>query len=131
MRRPSTFLSRIDIRQQGDFSGLPDGAFHAILSNPPYIAVGDRDSLMPDVRDYEPAEALFAGADGLDVIRQLLSEGSRLLLPGGFLLIEIGCGQGSAVEALATDLEFVEVRKDYAGLDRMALWRRRASENGA
>ncbi len=115
---------RLTLLKQGDLAGLPSGTFHAIVSNPPYVALSEKTSLMADVRDYEPAEALFAGADGLDVIRMILADGAALLRPNGFLLLEIGCDQGAAVAQLPTALTFVEVRRDYGGLDRMALWRK-------
>ena len=75
--------------------------FDLILANPPYVALADRDQLMPDVRDYEPASALFAGEDGLEALRALMPVFMRRLNPGAVALVEIGIGQGEAASALA------------------------------
>lgn len=75
--------------------------FDLILCNPPYIA---QDEILPvDVSRYEPASALFAGEDGLDVYRLLVPRLRRLLAPGGLAAIEIGASQGAAVMALVID----------------------------
>jgi release factor glutamine methyltransferase len=77
-----------------------DGAVDLVLSNPPYIPDGGtiRD---PEVRDWDPAPALWAGPDGLDVIRAVERTARRLLVPDGLLLLEHGSSQGAAVAALA------------------------------
>ncbi len=75
--------------------------FDVIVSNPPYVAEADRATLPPEVVGWEPAEALFAGDDGLAVIRRLVSEAPRHLLPGGLLALEAGLGQHEQVAALA------------------------------
>ncbi len=67
--------------------------FDFVVSNPPYVPEPDRDSLSVEVRDYEPALALFAGADGLDVYRRLIPAAFAALTPGGFVALEIGFGQ--------------------------------------
>ncbi len=92
-----------------------------VVSNPPYVGTEDGDRLAPDVRRWEPAQALFAGLDGLDLIRRLLPEARACLVPGGLLLVEIGSTQGEAVAALAREAGLVEVsiERDLAGLDRV------------
>ena len=75
------------------------GTFEVILANPPYVE--DNAALDRQVRGYEPAGALFAGADGLDAYRALLPQLPALLAPGGIALVEIGATQGPAVAALA------------------------------
>lgn len=77
--------------------------FDIIVCNPPYVATTQRDTLAPSVRDYEPAEALFADEDGLSIIRRLLADAPALLKPGGHLLFEIAYDQSQAVADLATD----------------------------
>jgi release factor glutamine methyltransferase len=98
------------------------GPFDLIVANPPYVPAGTRDGLQPDVRDYEPAAALFGhGADGLDEVRELLSESPARLTPGGWLLMEFGFGQGDAVRAAVSavpDLELVDVLRDLQGYER-------------
>jgi len=85
----------------GDWAAAIAGAFDLIVSNPPYIARDDLAGLPPDVRDFDPVEALDGGLDGLDAYRAILPSISRLLAPGGLAVIEIGSGQGGAVETIA------------------------------
>ena len=98
--------------------------FDWIVCNPPYIKNAERDSLSPDVRDHEPEIALFAGDDGLAVIRRLISEAPQYLAPNGKLLFEIGATQAEPVRALI-DAEPAycgcEFLKDYAKKDRLVL----------
>lgn len=77
------------------------GRFDLILANPPYVEF-DAD-LAPDVRNYEPAEALFAGADGLDDYRVLVPQLPALLTPHGVALVEIGASQAEAVVEIGAD----------------------------
>jgi release factor glutamine methyltransferase len=88
----------------------------AVVSNPPYVAAGDR--LPPDV-GFEPRGALFGGEDGLDVIRRLVKEASDV----PFLALEVGAGQATSVASLmgAWDVELV---RDYAGHERVVVGRR-------
>ena len=105
------------------FAGVPDKAYDLILSNPPYIPEGSAD-VSPDVRRYEPHSALFAGADGLDVIRQLVRQSPSRLKSGGRLIFEMDGSQGQSVKRLIEEtesLKFVKIVKDYAGLDRVAV----------
>lgn len=113
---------RVDIRVQDGLAGLAP-PFHAIVSNPPYIRDDEYAGLMPEVRDFEPREALTAGADGLDVVRMIIAGAPPLLVPDGFTLLEIGCGQGKAVAQIAAEAGFHEAQilQDFAGLDRYAL----------
>jgi release factor glutamine methyltransferase len=102
-------------------------AFDLIVSNPPYVPEGDRPSLAPEVRDYEPAGALFAGPDGLDVIRRLIPMSSKRLAPGGHLIFEIGIDQGAAVTQLISttpDLRMVGLRNDLQGIPRTVVVQR-------
>lgn len=113
---------RIDIRLQPDFSGLQP-PFHAVVSNPPYVNPADRETLSPDVREYEPSEALFAGEEGLAIYRQLLRETPPLLVAGGFLAVEIGQGQREAIASVAGErgLAVERVVNDYAGIERVLI----------
>lgn len=101
--------------------GLPP--LDLIVTNPPYVPERDRASLSPDVRDFEPALALFAGEDGLDVIRALLPEARAALKPGGALVMEIGAGQADAVGALLGEagLRLIAVRPDLQGIPRIVV----------
>jgi release factor glutamine methyltransferase len=107
------------------FSALPAGLrADVIVSNPPYVAVGDP-ALDADVLDWEPAQALFAGSDGLDDLREIIAGASAHLRPGGWLVCEIGAGQAAAVTALARSAGLIEVsiEPDPAGHDRMLVAR--------
>jgi release factor glutamine methyltransferase len=97
--------------------------FDAVLSNPPYIADGERPGLPADVRDHEPPTALFAGADGLDVYRRLVPQAAQA---APLVAVEVGAGQAEAVGGLmrAAGLSSVEVRADLAGIDRVVIGRR-------
>lgn len=101
-------------------AGLGDD-FDALVSNPPYVSDGDRAALAPEITRHEPAAALFAGADGLSVIRRLVGMlGSRLR----FVALEVGAGQSGAVRALFPDGWETGVRADLAGHDRVVTARR-------
>ena len=113
---------------EGDwFDGLAAdlrGRLDLVVSNPPYVA--EHDELVPEVRDWEPAEALLAGPDGLAALRQIVAASPGWLAPGGWLVTEIGATQGEQVAALARDagLVDVDVRPDLAGHDRILVARR-------
>lgn len=92
-----------------------------IVSNPPYIESNVIDSLMPEVKEYEPMMALDGGVDGLDFYKRIIQEAPSHLNVNGYLLFEIGCNQAKAVSELMSAAGFIEVQvcKDYAGLDRV------------
>lgn len=92
---------RIEWRETSLLGG--NGGVDLVVANPPYVPSGDRDSLMPEVRDHEPALALFGGADGLDVVRNLVAEAESELRPGAWLVFEFGYGQANFVRALFGD----------------------------
>jgi release factor glutamine methyltransferase len=101
---------------------LADGSFDLILSNPPYVAERDRPTLQPEVRDYEPALALFAGDDGLAIYRRLIPEAARLLRPHGWLMMELG--DAAAVREMLREWHGVEIKDDLAGIPRVIIARR-------
>lgn len=98
-----------------------EGRYDIIVSNPPYIRREEIDTLMPEVRDYEPRQALDGGEDGLDFYRRIVAESPAYLNGGGRLYLEIGCDQGDAVQELLLQQGFREVNvvQDYGGLDRV------------
>jgi release factor glutamine methyltransferase len=109
-------------------TGGREAAVDLIVSNPPYVAEVDRMSLPADVREFEPAAALFGGPDGLAVIRALLPAAVRALRPGGTILIEIGAGQASPVERLVEPFGLIweDTRLDLAGTPRVVVARARS-----
>ena len=102
---------------QSDWLHGAQGKFHAIVSNPPYVAVGDPHL---DALHHEPAIALSSGADGLDAIRTIIASAPQHLHAGGWLLLEHGYDQAQAVCALLAQTGFsqVESRRDLAGIAR-------------
>lgn len=110
---------------EGDlFEAVSGRLFDAIVSNPPYVAENDRKALQREVRDHEPATALFAGTDGLDTIRRIVQEAPQFIHQTGFCALEIGMGQHEAVCALWRDVApdwRVSVVKDLAEIERVAI----------
>lgn len=103
-------------------------AFDLVVANPPYVADGEIAGLAPEVRDFEPRQALAAGAEGLDVLRALVADAARVLAPGGRLLLEVGRGQARAVQGfLEADGRYTDivVADDHAGIPRGVGARRR------
>lgn len=115
-------LDRVAFAQGDLLAGL--GEVDAVLSNPPYVAESERALLAPEIARHEPPGALFAGEDGLDVIRRLVpaaaAAGARLLA------IELGAGQAPAVAALMREAGYgdVRARRDLAGIERVVVGRR-------
>jgi release factor glutamine methyltransferase len=102
------------------YDGLPAGErFDVIAANLPYVP-DDDDRVEPGVRAHEPHGALYAGADGLDVIRRAIAGAHAWLRAGGSLVLEFGLGQAAAVAALLTEAGFVEVavERDLGGIER-------------
>jgi release factor glutamine methyltransferase len=98
-------------------AALAGGSFDLVVSNPPYIAGRDRALLPPEVRDHEPAAALFGGDDGLAVYHRLIPEAGRLLRLGGWLMMELG--DAAAVGELCAGWSNVEIVNDLAGIPRV------------
>jgi release factor glutamine methyltransferase len=95
--------------------------FNAVVSNPPYVSTGDAAEMQPEVRDFEPHSALFAGDDGLGVYRRLIPQAHAALTPGGLLAMEIGFGQREALAELLSGWKDVRFLDDYAGIPRVVL----------
>lgn len=113
------------------FSEIPKEAFDIIVSNPPYIASDVIPTLMEEVREHEPLEALDGKEDGLFFYRKIIKESPEYLERDGMLFFEIGYDQGSAVLQLMEEAGFREVmvEKDLAGLDRVVYGRRPKEKN--
>lgn len=106
---------------ESDLFEKVEGTFDIIVSNPPYIRTAVIDTLMPEVKDHEPMQALDGSTDGLFFYRKIVEEAPTYLNKGGRLYFEIGYDQGAEVSALMESAGFTQVRviKDYAGLDRV------------
>lgn len=106
---------------QGDLMEPVTGRFDIIVSNPPYIASGEIEGLMPEVRDYEPRLALDGSEDGLVFYRRILAQAGEHLSARGRIWFEIGCDQAEAVSGLLLEHGYHDIRviQDYSGLDRV------------
>lgn len=101
--------------------------FDSVLSNPPYVPVGDRAAMHPQVREWEPETALFAGGDGLGIYRRLIPEAGEALRPGGLLAMEFGYGQREALAGLLGGWDGVRFLDDLQGIPRVVLARKASS----
>lgn len=109
---------------QSDLFEQVKGRFDCILSNPPYIPSKVIDTLMEEVREYEPRMALDGREDGLYYYREIVRQSPGYLKPGGMLFLEIGYDQAEAVtKMMEPDFAGVCVKKDLAGLDRVVYGR--------
>ncbi len=95
------------------------GPFDIVASNPPYVGESEYDKVQLEVRKFEPRCAVFAGADGMDVIRRLAPQARAALKPGGYLALEIGYSQEAAVRAVLRDWQDVRAVPDLQGIPRV------------
>ena len=109
----------------------PGETFDAIVSNPPYITIEEMQTLAPELA-FEPRAALTDEGNGLSVIRGVLDTASRVLFPGGRLLMEFGAAQGESVTCMAQEYSFsdIHILKDAGGHDRVLAARRPAKSDG-
>ena len=101
----------------------PSQPYTLLTANLPYIPSGEMEALPSSVRDYEPLQALDGGPDGLLFYRRLLSPPPGLLAPGAIMALEVGEGQARNLVSLAPPGCRLEIKKDYAGIDRVVLLR--------
>lgn len=100
-------------------TALPAETFDLILSNPPYVSATDQ--LERQVRDFEPHSALFAGESGLEIYRRLIPQAAHALVPGGWLLMEIGHGQQPALAKLLAGWQNLSFVPDLQDIPRVAI----------
>jgi release factor glutamine methyltransferase len=113
---------RVHFHRSDLLEAVQHSRFDAIVSNPPYVATTD--TLEPQVHDWEPHGALFAGDDGLDIYRRLIPQAQALLLDGGLLALELGAEQEATLRVLFGGLEaFIDLMflPDLQGIARVAL----------
>jgi release factor glutamine methyltransferase len=117
--------ARVDLRQGSLFRALgPRERFHVVVSNPPYIALGEADALPAEVREWEPELALFAGPSGLEMIEQIVEGAPDHLEDGGLLALEVAPDSAAAaIERIRAHGEYGEARliRDLAGHQRIVL----------
>ncbi len=118
---------RVEFRRGDWFEALGDERFDVVVSNPPYLSTAEWDDLPDDVRRFEPHEALFSGASGLDALREIVDQAPRYLIAGGLLALELSEHRAAEVAAWlegAHDFSEVELRDDLSGRPRVLLARR-------
>ncbi len=119
--------SRIEFVKSDLFDGLDPGKkFDLIVSNPPYIPSCDIPFLEPEIRDYEPRVAIDGGLDGLDVIRRIARDSHYYMQKEGFLVMEIGEGQGASVLEILKGSNYSDcmIFKDLSGKERCIVSRK-------
>ncbi len=117
---------RITFVETSFLDGIED-TVDVIVSNPPYVPAVAQPALTPEVRDYEPAVAVFGGADGLDGLRSVVQGAAKRLRPGGWLVMEFGCGQDDCVTDLVSGIsgiDVVKIRHDLQDIPRTVVCRR-------
>jgi release factor glutamine methyltransferase len=101
-------------------SAFADGSMDLIVSNPPYVPLGDKAGLQREVRDWEPHEALFAGPTGLEIYERLVRDAERVLGPGGWLIMELGFNTSDRVAPMfSSHWRNLETVPDLAGIPRV------------
>jgi release factor glutamine methyltransferase len=112
--------AKLEFRDTDLLAGFEPQSMDLVVSNPPYIGTVERAMLAEEVLEHEPHSALFAGEDGLEIIRRLVPQAFEVLRAKGWLLLEIGETQGSAVSQVLTQAGFagVELLKDLSNRDR-------------
>jgi release factor glutamine methyltransferase len=105
-------------------SGIAGQSVDLLVSNPPYVPIGDRHGLQREVRDWEPHVALFAGETGFEIYERIVADAPRVLRPGGWLVMELGFGSLNHVAALVAGWHEVRVEPDLAGIPRVIAARR-------
>jgi release factor glutamine methyltransferase len=111
----------------GAAGGVPGAGFDLAVANLPYVREDEWAGLAPEIREWEPREALLAGADGLDAYRAVLPQ-----LSAAVIALEVGEGQAEAVAGLAEAAGFspTEARPDLAGIERVVVGRRQGADGG-
>jgi release factor glutamine methyltransferase len=115
---------RIEFVQGDGFATLETGArFDLIISNPPYIASAEIETLQPEVKNFDPRAALDGGADGLDFYRRLATEAKTFLKPGGKIMLEFGDGQADEMKAIFENEKWIveAVQEDYSQRARILI----------
>jgi release factor glutamine methyltransferase len=118
----------VELRAGSLLGPVPERPLRAVVSNPPYIAWGERDALPASVRDWEPTVALFSGSDGMDATVRLVRDAARSLGARGLLVIEVDTRRASLVAELvatAGAYDEVQVQLDLTGRERFVVARRR------
>lgn len=109
------------------FEPFREKTFASIVCNPPYVKTEEIERLQPEIKDYEPREALDGGVNGLKFYREIIRDAKNYLLKEGLIFFEIGAGLSEAVQKIASSNEFetVEILKDLTGFERVMVLKNR------
>ncbi|HEY3762141.1 MAG TPA: peptide chain release factor N(5)-glutamine methyltransferase [Verrucomicrobiae bacterium] len=112
---------RIEFVLGNGFAALKEKQFDLFISNPPYIATAEIETLQPEVRDFDPRTALDGGADGLDFYRMFATKAKAFLKPAGKIMLEFGDGQADAIRKIFEDEKWIveEIKPDYSQRPRI------------
>src|SRR5262245_25568198 len=116
-------MDRVEFLRADLLDGV-ERQFDLIVSNPPYVPDRERQTIQPEIRHYEPELALFAGDDGLRVIRQLAEQSAARLKTGGMLIFEFGYGQADAIKQFVAGIDgltLLALANDLHGIPRVAV----------
>jgi release factor glutamine methyltransferase len=130
-RCAGTLRAPVALRHGSLLGPVPERGLRAVVSNPPYIAFDEASSLPAGVRNWEPAVALFSGADGMAVTKRLVRDAAAALAVGGLLAVEVDARRaGAAAELVASGGEYDDVRVllDLTGRERFVVARRREEQ---
>jgi release factor glutamine methyltransferase len=116
--------SRIEFRQADLLAGFSPASFDMVVSNPPYVGESEQDSVQLEVRKFEPRNAVFAGATGVEVIERLIPQALQALIPGGWLVFEISGTIADEVRLLLSGWNGIEIRNDLQAIARVAIARK-------
>lgn len=116
--------NQIEFLQSDGFTALQDQRrFDLIISNPPYIASAEIETLEPEVRDFDPRAALDGGADGLDFYRLFAAQAKLFLKPNGKIMVEFGDGQADAIKNIFENEKWIveKIKSDYSQRERILI----------
>jgi release factor glutamine methyltransferase len=116
-------IKNVTFKKGSLFEPVKGVTFDLIVSNPPYIRSKDIIDLQPEIKDWEPRDALDGGEDGLDYYRSIIPLVKNYLRQDGFLVLELGVNQADVIKNMAEDEGLIDINlvKDYAGIDRICI----------
>jgi release factor glutamine methyltransferase len=117
--------SRIEFHRGDLLKAFSSASFDFVVSNPPYVGESEEDSVQLEVRKFEPRNAVFAGATGLEVIERLIPQAHAVLKPDGWLVFEISGTIADQVRELLRDWDNVAIKNDLQGIARVAIAKKR------
>ena len=98
---------------------IAEASMDLVVSNPPYVPLTEREHVQREVRDWEPALALFAGESGFDAYERIIADAPRVLRPGGWLIMELGFGSVNRVSEMMRGWQDLRIEPDLAGIPRV------------